>query len=162
MTKLRKEHVKLTPSSRMKVRLAAQVLSTTVANCLKYRNNPETKGTEEFCRNFDYFFDCLNGQYERQGIVTKKPALNPYKSVNDPRFDWLEKDFIKDYIIQWQEEAKSQIHLTKKERNKLCLSQPTFEGLQITVKSTVRLIKDLLLEYPGFLCIKWQIFSGSP
>ena len=62
-------------------------LSTTVANGLKFQGNPATKGTEEFVRNFDYFFDCLNGQFMHQGDADRKPALAPYKSVDDGRFE---------------------------------------------------------------------------
>ena len=56
-----------------------------MANRLNYQDKPETKGTEEFCRKFDYFFDCLNGQHGKQGLFDRKPALKPYRSVDDDR-----------------------------------------------------------------------------
>ena len=45
-----------------------------------------TKGTENFVRNFDKFFYCLNGHYESQGQHKRKDALLPYENVDDPRF----------------------------------------------------------------------------
>lgn len=58
----------------------------TVANALKFQGNHQTKGTQEFVLKFDKFFDCLNGQYEDQGIHKRKEALNPYRDISDPRF----------------------------------------------------------------------------
>lgn len=63
-----------------------QCLSTTVANALNFQGKHHTKGTEDFCRKFDKFFDCLNGQYKDQGTHTKKKELEPYRKVDDPRF----------------------------------------------------------------------------
>lgn len=57
-----------------------------MANALKFQGKSQTKGTEEFCRTFDKFFDCLNGQYEYQGTHTKKQELEPYRTVTDDRF----------------------------------------------------------------------------
>ena len=63
-----------------------QSLSKRVADALKFQNKPETEGTQRFVRTFDYFFDCVNGQYKDQGHHSKKEAINPYTDVNDGRF----------------------------------------------------------------------------
>ena len=57
-----------------------------MANALQFQGKFATKGTEEFVRKFDKFFDCLNGQFENQGTYTRKEALKPYRDIHDPRF----------------------------------------------------------------------------
>ena len=53
------EHAYLTPYSVMNVRLAAQVLSTTVSKVLSNYGPADAAGTAEFCL-FDKFFDNMN------------------------------------------------------------------------------------------------------
>ena len=43
--------------------------------------------TSKFCRMFDRFFDCLNTRDAREGKHKRKPDLDPYRSVEDKRFD---------------------------------------------------------------------------
>ena len=54
------EHAYLTPYSVMNVRLAAQVLSTTVSKVLSNYGPADAAGTAEFCLMFDKFFDNMN------------------------------------------------------------------------------------------------------
>ena len=54
------EHAYLTPYSVMNVRLAAQVLSTTVSKFLSNYGPADAAGTAEFCLMFDKFFDNMN------------------------------------------------------------------------------------------------------
>ena len=61
-------------------------MSETVANTFEYQGRADTKGTQDFVRKFDYFFDCLNGRYKSQGQNEAKPGLHPYREVNDGRF----------------------------------------------------------------------------
>ena len=54
------EHAYLTPYSVINVRLAAQVLSTTVSKVLSNYGPADAAGTAEFCLMFDKFFDNMN------------------------------------------------------------------------------------------------------
>ena len=60
LPKLTLEHVQLNPFSEMRVRLATQVLSQSVANVLRNYYPADTHGTAELCEYMDKFFDCLN------------------------------------------------------------------------------------------------------
>jgi len=149
--KLREEHVNLNPRSRMRVNLAAQVLSSTVANMLDEHGDPATKSTEKFIKFMDKFFDCLNVSKLRGDIRNRKPALAKYESVDDWRFEWLDKTFL-GFLREWEEEGGQVAGLTKDEQNRLCLSKQTLEGLRITVSSFVDLAKSLLTDgAPYFL-----------
>ena len=56
LPKLCIEHIKLTSYSIMNVKLAAQVLSSTVSNVLFTNGPPEAAGTAKFCSLMDVFF----------------------------------------------------------------------------------------------------------
>ena len=43
--------------------------------------------TAKFCSMFDRFFDCLNTRNANEGRQKRKPDLDPYRSVEDKRFD---------------------------------------------------------------------------
>ena len=60
LPKLTLEHIALTSFSKMKVKLATQVLSRSVALALQESGNNEVLGTAEFCRMMNDFFDCTN------------------------------------------------------------------------------------------------------
>nr|XP_047125903.1 uncharacterized protein LOC101241084 isoform X2 [Hydra vulgaris] len=83
--KLRDEHIQLTPQSRMRVNLAAQVLSQTVVHMLEEQGKAETRCLQKFINLIDTFFDCLN--VSRQFNKTRKPALDVYKTHLDKRFE---------------------------------------------------------------------------
>ena len=55
MGKLSNEHIKLTTYSKMNVRLAAQVLSSTVSKVLLAYGPPEAAETAHFCSLMDCF-----------------------------------------------------------------------------------------------------------
>lgn len=147
LVKIKEEHIHLSPQLRMRVKLASQVLSSSMANAMLARKQPELVGTAEFCSLFDQWFDCLNGRYLREGQAKIKPNLEPYKSVTDARFLWLESNFLK-WLNDWENEVSSMKNLGKSEKNKLILSHQTMHGLKITTKSFVTLTKILLAE-PG-------------
>ena len=75
--KITTEHIKLAPFSVMNVRLAAQVLSTSVSVALKEYGQPETAGTAKYCEMFDKFFDYLNVRNTTECITKHKPFLSP-------------------------------------------------------------------------------------
>lgn len=145
--KIKEEHVHLSPQLRMRVKLAAQVLSSSMSNAIIARNLPSLKGTAEFCDYFDKWFDCLNGRYLNEGTNKRKPNLEPYSNLDDPRFVWLENDFMQ-WLLDWETEVQSVKDLTKSERNRLLMSRQTMDGLKITTHAFVHLAKILLSE-PG-------------
>ena len=60
LPKLTLDHVILTPYSKMKVKLAVQVLSKSVAIALQESDREEVLGTAIFCQMMNSFFDCTN------------------------------------------------------------------------------------------------------
>ena len=42
--------------------------------------------TAYFCSMFDRFFDCLNTRDAKEGKKKRKPDLDPYRSIEDGRF----------------------------------------------------------------------------
>ena len=143
MPKIREEHIHLSPQLRMRVKLAAQVLSSTMANAIRQRDRPEMFGTAAFCQIMDKWFDCLNGRY----LKAPKPNLRPYMAndPNDPRYQWLE-DYFLGWLTEWETEINALPGLTQSEKNKFLLSYQTSQGLKITTKSFLDLSRALLAE----------------
>lgn len=54
------EHINITSFSAMRVNLAAQVLSSSVAAVIKTYSPPDTAATAKLCEMMDSFFDFLN------------------------------------------------------------------------------------------------------
>ena len=86
LPKLTYEHVNLTAYSVMRVNLAAQVLSASVASVLKAFGPPEAEGTAKLCEMMDGFFDCLNVRSTTEHQRKRKPFLAPYISDEDRRY----------------------------------------------------------------------------
>lgn len=131
------DHVNITPYSAMRVSLAAQVLSSSVASVMREFSPPDTAATSELCQMMDYFFDCLNVRSPYEHERKRKPYLKPYTSVQDERFIWLQSDFL-GYLRDWLQSVKERPgEFTKNARSKMFLSWQTYEGLQITVHSVI-------------------------
>lgn len=47
----------------------------------------EYEETARFCLMFDKFFDCLNTRYVGEAKKSRKPDLEPYRSINDKIFE---------------------------------------------------------------------------
>ena len=77
----------------MNVRLAAQVLSSSVGNILTEYGPPEAAGTAKFCSIMDNFFDIVNVRNTTEHILKMKPTFAPFTSINDPRFSCLRNVF---------------------------------------------------------------------
>ena len=132
------DHIDLNPFSKMKVSYATQVLSSQVANILK-KYHAGTEATAEFCQYFDSFFDCVNVRNQDEGKKKRKEFLEPYRSTTDFRYDWLENVFLK-YLNDWKASVETrgeEGEFSPKEREKMFLSKPTYEGLIITSKSLI-------------------------
>ncbi|XP_041476452.1 uncharacterized protein LOC121424753 isoform X2 [Lytechinus variegatus] len=164
LPKLSPEHLYLTPSLRMRVKLAAQVLSKSVSNAFRVMSqetgDTSTEGTREFVEMFDKFFDCLNVTTKSEGERKRNVNLLPYRDVNDERFEWLKDVFLK-YISDWEESIASTPNLKAIERERRCISKETRDGLRITVNSFVALTKELLVE-DGVEYVLSEKFSQDP
>ncbi|KXJ07724.1 DNA transposase THAP9 [Exaiptasia diaphana] len=144
------EHINLTAYSVMRVNLAAQVLSASVANVLKAFGPPEAAATAKLCEMVDKVFDCLNVRSTKEHQRKRKPFLAPYTSVNDQRFEFLMK-FL-DYLKDWKESTESRLgDYTQNARSRMFLSWQTYEGYKITVNSAIEATKFLLQEGMEFV-----------
>ena len=76
-SKLTGAHIDLTSFSQMKVNLAAQVLSNSVAHGLEHLYGAEVQGTATFITQMNKLFDSLNtpslGEHERKRNDNLKP-----------------------------------------------------------------------------------------
>ena len=66
----------------MNVRLAAQVLSTTVSKVLSNYGPADAAGTAEFCLMFDQFFDIMSVSSTTASSRELKPSNVPFSSTN--------------------------------------------------------------------------------
>lgn len=85
LPRLTYEHINLNAYSKMRVNLAAQILSSSVSAVLKAFGPPEARATAKLCEMVDGFFDCLNVRSTTEHIRKRKPFLAPYRSVQDER-----------------------------------------------------------------------------
>jgi len=147
--KLNANNVFLNAFSAMKVSLAAQVLSNTVATDLETRQWPGTKETVRFIRHVNDFFDMLNGCHTFECQRKANPNLDPYTDVNDVRFDKL-LDFLK-YLNDWKEQVQAKPGYTDSEKAKMILSQQTLDSIEMSVRSYIGCFKYLLSHGVPFL-----------
>ena len=90
LPKLTYEHINPNSYAVMRVNLAAQVLSASVAAVLKEFGPPEAVATAKLCEMMDTFFDCLNVRSTTEHQKKRKPFLAPYRCENDERYSMLE------------------------------------------------------------------------
>ena len=115
----------------MRVNLAAQILSASLAAVLKNFGPPEAQGTAKLCEIMDSFFDCLDVRSTAEAKRKRKPFLAPYKSVDDERIEWLIQ-FL-EYLKRWKESTENRPgNFTQNARSRMFLSWQTYEGLKIT------------------------------
>jgi hypothetical protein len=77
LPKLTLDHITLTSYSKMKVRLATQVLSWSVAIALEESGNSDVLGTAQFCRMMNDFFDCTNVRSLTEHVKKEMNSLSP-------------------------------------------------------------------------------------
>ncbi|XP_060077288.1 uncharacterized protein LOC132556865 [Ylistrum balloti] len=140
---LSRNHVDLTAFSRMKVRLAAQVMSDSVANALEELYDESVSETVTFIRNINKFFDCLNVRNHFEGRNKRNPNLAPYENPQDERLDWLKNDFL-GYLNQWKNNVNGRPNLTTSEKASMLLSHQTVTGLETSVRSITECVKYIL------------------
>ena len=127
----------MTPYSIINVKLAAQVLSSTVSKTLKSNGSPEAAGTAKFCLLMDSFLDMMNIRNTPLHESARKPFLALFTSVNADRFSWLQNVFIK-YFEDWLTSIEQLTgNFSRNTRSKMLISWQTFEGLKITVYSII-------------------------
>jgi len=144
----------------MKVKLAAETMSNTVALAMESQGRNDTNGTVRFIKFIHRVFDCLNVSRPNQGKKGKK-ELCEYTSPTDWRFEFLENDFVRDYLERWEAEAYATVGIRREDQNRLLLSKQTIFGWKMTVKSFVTLSKELL-QIEGVKFILSEKFSQDP
>ncbi|KAL5500545.1 hypothetical protein EMCRGX_G012127 [Ephydatia muelleri] len=82
LPKIKLEHIQLTPFSRMRVDLAAQLLSETVAKALVLSGDPAVQETAKFVTMFDKFFDALNVSNYTSGVNKRKKNMQTIRIVD--------------------------------------------------------------------------------
>ena len=147
LPKLTVDHIYLNSFSKMKVRLAAQVLSSTVATALRQHHlNGEAEETAKFCEMVNKFFDCLNTRSTTEHTRKRNESLAPYSSLDDWRFEWLRNVFLS-YLDDWYRRVTERPGpFTKDDRGRMFVSQQTYKGMKITVNSLIEVVKFLLSE----------------
>ena len=146
LPKLTLDHIVLTPFSKMKVKLAVQVLSKSVAIALRESGKEDVIGIAQFCEMMNGFFDCTNVRSLTEHVRKKNSFIRPYESPEDERLTWL-KDVFLNYLERWKESTLTcEGEYTSDARQKMFLSSQTYEGLKIAVNSHVDAIKFLLTE----------------
>lgn len=154
------DHIKLNAYSTMCVNLAAQVLSASVSAVLKAFGTPDTAGTAKLCGMVDSFFDCLNVRCTYEHERKRKPFLAPFTSTEDPRFTWLEGEFLK-YLKDWKKSTLDRPgNYTANARSRMFLSWQTYEGFQITTCSVIEATNFLLQE--GMEYVLTERFCQDP
>ena len=156
LPKLTLDHVVLTSFSKMKVKLAVQVLSKTVSTCLLECNDPSVVGTAMFCQMVNDFFDCTNVRSTSEHERKRNERIKPYESTEDERLIWMKDTFLK-FLEDWKSSIQAREGpFTAAEREKMFLSNQTYEGFKISANSHVEVIKFLLSE--GFSYVLTERF----
>ena len=92
----------------MRVNLAAQVLTASMAAVLRSFGPVEVAATATYCEMIDGFFDCLNVRSTTEHQRRRKPFLAPYRDVHDNRY----VIFYFDYKFQLAEYSQNNINCT--------------------------------------------------
>lgn len=149
--KITRNHIDLNAFSYMKVNLAAQVLSDSVANALEEYYGQHVSETILFIRHMNKFFDILNVRSLVEGRNKRNSDLNPFKSIEDERLDWLTGDFVK-YFEDWAENVSLRDgEFSSRQKAGMMLSHQTVTGLKISVKSITECVKFILNKGADFV-----------
>ena len=146
LPKLSLDHIVLTSYSKMKVKLATQVLSRSVAVALEESEKEDVRGTAQFCQMMNDFFDCANVRSLTEYARKRNHFIKPYETPDDERFMWLKDVFLK-YLEDWRESTiQREGNYSVDDRGKMFLSLQTYKGLKICVHSLIEAIQFLLAE----------------
>ena len=156
--KLTRGHIDLNAFSKMKVRLAAQVLSETVANSLEMLFDDSVSETVTFIRMMNKFYDCLNVRSPYEGRNKRNPNLDAYTRNDDDRLEWLTKVFLQ-YFEDWKRTIERG-DFTDAEKASMQLSHQTLLGLKISAHSITACVKFMLQK--GSQYILTSFFNQDP
>ena len=146
LPKVSLDHIVLTSYSKMKVKLATQVLSRSVAVALEESGKEDVLGTAQFCRMMNDFFDCTNVRSLTEHTRKRNHLIKPYETPDDERFSWLKDVFLK-YLEDWRVSTmQREGNYSADDRVKMFLSLQTYKGLKISVHSHIEAIQFLLAE----------------
>ena len=130
----------------MKVKLATQVLSRSVAIALEESGNEEVLGTAQFCRMMNDFFDCTNVRSLTEHVRRRNQFIKPYTAQDDERFVWLKDVFLK-YLENWRQSTMAREgEYSTDDRGKMFISIQTYKGLKISINAHIEAIQFLLGE----------------
>ena len=86
----------------------------------------------------------MNLQNNQSLEFERQPILAPLRSVNDRRFSWLRKVFLKSFQDWLNSVQQCQRIFTKDADQKIFISLQTYEGLKISVNSIIEATQFLL------------------
>lgn len=140
------DHILLNSYSVMKVKLAVQVLSDSMAVALRQLLGDEASETSKLCGMMNKFFDCMNVRSVTEHRHKNNANVKPYTDVNDERLDWLQSGFLC-YLNTWKNNIQRRgNNFSTNAKAKMFISWQTFEGFKITSYSTKEVVPLLLHE----------------
>ena len=168
--KLNAQNVFLNSYTAMKVNLAAQVMSRTVAMDILLRKWPNTSSVVKFIIMVNDFFDMLNGNSTTDAKRAANENLAAYESLQDPRiYDEKAPDgtIIKrsklgqfwDYIEEWKNEVNG-LKCSEKEKKKKMLARQTIDGIEMAINGFIGAVNYLLSIGTKF--INARVFCQDP
>ncbi|CAI6368522.1 unnamed protein product [Macrosiphum euphorbiae] len=132
--KLSASHIVLNSSAKMRVRLAVQILSNSMAKSLEFYRSyspqlSDSTATENFCLKMNAAFDALNRKLKNEGV---SPNSDDYKILQNT-LEWLN---------EWEQRV-----IDNKIKPKHFLTNNTSEGLRVTLTSTLEICTYLKEKY---------------
>ena len=95
-----------------------------------------------FCQMVNDFFDCANVRSTSEHETKRNERIKPYTSPEDERLIWMKDTFLK-FLEDWKQSIQGREgQFTAAEREKMFLSNQTYEGFKISVNSHVEAIKE--------------------
>ena len=150
------DHTILTSYSKMKVKLATQVLSKSVAIALEESGNEEVVRTAKFYQMMNDLFDCTNVRSITEHSRKRNHFIKLYTSCDDEHFTWLTNVFLK-YLEDWKQSTLTRPGTySLDDRGKMFISSQTYEGLKISVHSHMEAVQFLLKQ--GFQYVLTERF----
>ena len=92
----------------------------------------------------DTIFEIMNIRDIHPHEFQCKPSPMPFTSIDDPRFSWLRNVFLQ-YFEDWSASIEQRdSNFSKKEKNKIFITQQIYGGLTSSVNSVIEAIQFLL------------------
>ena len=120
------------------------MLSKSVAIALRETSNQEVLETAHFCEMMNNYCDCTNVRSTTEHTRKRNEMIRPYTSNEDEHLAWLKDVFLK-YLEDWKRSSMTfEGDYTPTDRQKMFLSNQTYEGLKISVYWHIEGIQYLL------------------